>query len=236
MSDKYSFIVLIERKGGSRIIEHGNKIVNRQTDIGILMHWASHIIEWVDTNLNWLDLIIFLLGAGSLFVVFFIVIKKKGKKHEEEVTRLATDYEEGLLVMKKRHMREIHLAEKKVEEFRQKLLIAEADYRTCADQLKYKYKQMLEGAERRHLKQIQEVREGDEQVILNTELSVFELKKEISHLRKRQIDEVEQFQSRIKKLKSQIQKLHDNHAKEIEMCELQVADLRKQIDALMYKA
>lgn len=176
------------------------------------------------------------MGAGLLFVVFFIVAKKRGKKHEEELTRLATEYEQGLFAMKKTHIREIHLAEEKVKEFRKKLSLAEIDYQKSAEMLKHKHEQKIEGARSRTLKKIKEVKEQEEKAISHSEHTVFELKQKMARLRKRQMDEINQFQTQIKQLKSQIQFLHDNHAREIEMSELQVADLRKQINTLIYKA
>ena len=76
-----------------------------------LPDWVRETMTWIDANLNWLDLVTFLLGVILLLAIFLIIMRKRKKKHEEELTQLAVDYEKGLGEMKGVHMQEIHRAE-----------------------------------------------------------------------------------------------------------------------------
>ena len=208
---------------------------HHQTPKPILPDWVKEVVTWIDTNLNWLDLIAFLLGVLLLLVFFLIVMRKKKKKHEEDLTKLAVEYEKGLGEMKGIHMQEIHRAEDRVKEFKHQLALVEADYQETVSKLEKKYEQELILIQTSHSKRVQSLEKGHSEAISNTDISVFELKKEIARLRKKQLVEVNQFQSEIETLKGQIKTLHESHAKEIESSEMEIADLRKQINALIYK-
>jgi hypothetical protein len=200
-----------------------------------LPDWVRETVTWIDANLNWLDLVTFLLGVLLLLVFFLILMRKKKKKHEEELTQMAVEYEKGLGEMKRIHMQEIHRAEGRIKEFKQKLTIVEADYQESVTKLEKKYEQELIEIQTSHSKRVQSIEKGHAKALSNTDVSVFELKKEIANLRKKQLVEVNQFQSEIETLKTQIKSLHENHAKEIESSEMKITDLRKQLNALIYK-
>lgn len=206
-----------------------------QTPKYTLPDWVREVVTWIDANLNWLDLVTFLLGVLLLLVFALIIMRKKKKKHEEDLTKLAVEYEKGLGEMKGIHMQEIHRAEERIKEFKHKLSIVEADYQETVSKLEKKYEQELIQIQTGHSKRVQSIEKGHSEALSNTDTSVFELKKEIARVRKKQLAEVNQFQGEIENLKGQIKTLHETHAKEIEGSEMEIADLRKQINALIYK-
>lgn len=186
--------------------------------------WLEKTIQYVDTQLNWLDLIFFGLGILLLGIIFFIIFSKKKRIHVEEIAAICETYENDIQEIKRGHLEEIEKAEESIRAFKKSLEGIESEY-----------EESLKEKEMSYSKRVQKIEKGHTEIRSTDELTIYELKSEIGRLRAKQVNEVEVFEGEIKKLKDEITGLHEGHAKEIEMAELEIADLRKQMRALMYR-
>lgn len=190
----------------------------------VMPSWLEKTIQYVDTQINWLDLIAFGLGVVLLAAFFFILFKKRKRIHVEEIAAICETYESDIQEIKRGHLEEIEKAEARIRAFKKKLGGIEAEY-----------EENLKEEKRSHSKRIQKIERGHSEIHSTDEMTIYELKNEIQRLRKKQVSEVEAFEGEVKRLKEEIEGLHEGHAKEIEMAELEIADLRKQMQTLMYR-
>lgn len=195
-----------------------------QIDQWAMPPWLEKIIQYIDTQLNWFDLIAFGLGILLLAIVFFIIFRKKKRIHVEEIAAICETYENDIQEIKRGHLDEIEKAEESIRAFKKKLGGIEAEYEDS-----------LKEQELVFSKRVQKIEKGHSEIHSTDEMTIYEMKNEIQRLRAKQVNEVETFEGEIKKLKEEIKGLHEGHAKEIEMAELEIADLRKQMRALMYR-
>lgn len=195
-----------------------------QIDQWAMPPWLEKTIQYVDTQLNWLDLAFFGLGIILLGVIFFLIFRKKKRIHVEEIATICETYENDIQEIKRGHLEEIEKAEESIRAFRKKLEGIEAEY-----------EESLKEKEVTYSKRVQKIEKGHSAIRSTDELTIYEMKGEIERLRAKQVNELEVFEGEMKKLKEEIKGLHEGHAKEIEMAELEIADLRKQMRALMYR-
>lgn len=195
-----------------------------QIDQWAMSPWLEKIIQYIDTQLNWLDLIAFGLGILLLTVVFFIFFRKKKRIYVEGIATICETYENDIQEIKRGHLEEIEKAEESIRDFKKRLGGIEAEY-----------EESLKEQELSYSKRVQKIEKGHSEIHSTDEMTIYEMKNEIQRLRAKQVNEVETFEGEIKKLKEEIKGLHEGHAKEIEMAELEIADLRKQMRALMYR-
>lgn len=202
----------------------GMKEKDLQIDQWAMPPWLEKTIQYVDTQLNWLDLAFFGLGIILLGVIFFIIFRKKKRIHVEEIATICETYENDIQEIKLKHLEEIEKAEESIRTFRKKLEGIEAEY-----------EESLKEQELSYSKRFQKMEKGHSEILSTDELTIYEMKEEVERLRAKQVNELEVFEGEVKKLKEEIKYLHEGHAKEIEMGELEIAELRKQIRALMYR-
>lgn len=195
-----------------------------QVNAWTMPEWVKKIIQLIDTQLNWLDLVTFILGILVLAVVLFFLFRKKKKIHLEEVAAICETYENNIQEIKRAHLEEIGKAEGSISSFKKKLMQSEVEF-----------EENLKEKEMAHAKRVQKIEKGHSKLLSTDEMTIYDLKNEISRLRARQVNEVEAFESEIKHLKDEIKKTHEGHTKEIECAEMQISDLRKQMRALMYR-
>jgi len=182
------------------------------------------IFQWIQAQLNWFDLIIF----GSAFLILggilFFLLRKKRKVHTQKITALCETYEKNLQNIKRAHLEEIKKAEESVYSFKKKLLRVEEDFDKHLKKEKIAYS-----------KRIQKIEKGYSKICSIDEMTIYELRSEISRLRIKQVNDIEAFESEVENLKDEIEKIHEGHAREIERAEMQISDLRKQMRVLMYR-
>lgn len=196
----------------------------QQVEEWVLPDWVNKIVHYVDTQLNWIDLAAFGLGILVLAIILYLLLRKKKRIHVEEVAAICETYENDIQEIKRAHLDEIEKAEQSIRAFKKKIVGVEADF-----------EESLKEQEQKHSKRIQKIEKGHTQIRSTDEMTIYELKNEISRLRAKQVNEMEAFESEIKNLKGEIKSSHEGHAKEIEQAELEISDLRKQMRALMYR-
>jgi hypothetical protein len=197
----------------------------------VMPPWVEQVIDYVNKQLNWLDLAFFALGALILLILLFILLRKRTRVQSETVEK----YEEDIEAIKKGHLEEIVRAEKSIKLFKGKLEEIEAEFQKDLKKQEKVYHENLKESETEHSKRVQKIEKGHTQIRSTDELSIFELKHQINRLRNKQMNEVETFQEEIKNLKGDIEGMHEGHTKAIERAELEISDLRKQMHALMYR-
>ncbi|MDJ0652412.1 MAG: hypothetical protein QNJ27_05350 [Simkaniaceae bacterium] len=173
-------------------------------DQSVIPQWVEKTIPSIDTQLNWLDLVAFILGLLIFAVILYFLLRKKKRIYLEKVAALRKTYENAIQEIKRTHLAEIEKAEERIRAF--------------------------------YSKRVQKMEKDYSKIHSTDEMTIYELKSEISQLRAKQVDEVEAFESEIKNLKDGIKNSHERHAKEIERAKLEISDLRKQMRALMYRA
>lgn len=190
----------------------------------ILSSWFRELVEQIDTQLNWLDLVAFGLGALALLVILFILLRRRKKQHIEEIEHITHLYEEEMHEIKERHLAEIVRTERSIETYRKRLNGIEAEY-----------DENLKWSETQFSKRVQQLEKTHAEILSSDEITLFELKQEIKRLRSIQLKEVNAFEQEIERLKDEIHNVHEKHAKEIELAASEIANLRKQMQTLMYK-
>ncbi|QVL57485.1 MAG: hypothetical protein KFB93_08945 [Simkaniaceae bacterium] len=195
-----------------------------QVNEWVMPAWVEKTIHYIDTQLNWLDLAAFGLGILILAIVLYLLLRKKKRIHVEEVAAICETYENDIQEIKRAHLDEIEKAEHSIRAFKKKLEGIETEFEENLKEQKSTYS-----------KRVQKMEKGHTQIRSTDEMTIYELKSEISRLRAKQVNEVEAFESEIKNLKDEITNSHEGHAKEIERAELEISDLRKQMRALMYR-
>jgi len=186
--------------------------------------WVEKTIHYIDTQLNWLDLVAFILGILIFALILYFLLRKKKRIHVEEVAAICETYENDIQEIKRAHLDEIEKAEESIRSFKKKL-----------QRIEVEFEDNLKEQESTYSKRVQKIEKGHSKIHSTDEMTIYELKSEISRLRAKQVNEVEAFESEIKNLKDEIKNSHEGHAKEIERAELEISDLRKQMRALMYR-
>ncbi len=196
--------------------------------------WMDLIFA-VKRSLNWMDLIAFVLGALAVALILILVVRRFSRKHIQEIETVIESYEQDVLKMKEKHIKEIYRAEKSVQLFKSKLKGIEKEHEKKLQKIEKKHKKEMGIAQKAHAKKAIEIEKDLGRASSVAQLNVYELRQKISKLRQEQISKVESFQNEIKKLKKEITKIHEGHAKEIETAEQKILDLRKQLNLLIYK-
>lgn len=186
--------------------------------------WLEKGIQYIGIQLNWLDFVAFILGILIFAMILFFLLRKKKKVHVQEVAAICETYENDIQEIKRAHLDEIERAEESIRAFKKRLLKIEVEF-----------EESLKEQEKAYSKRVQKIEKGHSKIHSTDEMTIYELKNEISRLRAKQVIKVEAFENEIKNLKDEIKKTHDGHAKEIEYAEMEISDLRKQMRALMYR-
>ncbi len=186
--------------------------------------WVEKTIQYVSTELNWVDLVAFGIGIFIIVFVFYFVFRKKKRVHVEEVVTLCEIYENDIQEIKRGHLEEIEKAEQSIRTFKEKLGVIETEFQ-----------ESLKKKETSYSKRVQKMEKGHTEIRSTDEMTIYELQLEVARLRKKQLAEVDIFENEIEKLKGEIKNSHEGHAKQIELAELEINDLRKQMRALMYR-
>lgn len=202
-----------------------------QSEQWVMPPWVDQVIDYVNKELNWLDLAFFGLGALILLVLLLILLRRRNRVQSETVEK----YEADIEAIKKGHLEEIARAEKSIKLFKEKLEETEAEFQRDLKKQEKVYNENLKESKSDYSKRIQKMEKGHRQIRSTDEHSIFELKQQINRLRNKQMNEVETFQAEIKNLKGEIEGMHEGHAKAIERAEMEISDLRKQMRALMYR-
>ncbi|MEM8727828.1 MAG: hypothetical protein AAGE99_03865 [Chlamydiota bacterium] len=194
--------------------------VNERT----ISQWLEKTVRYVDSQLNVSDLVILVVAVSVFGAILYFLLTKKKRIHAEEVASVCATYERDIQDIKCAHLDELQKAEEKIFSFKRKLQRIEA---TFEDGLK--------GREIIYSKRLRKIEKGHLETRSIDEMTIYELKNEISCLRARQINEVEGFESAIEHLKQEIKNSHEAHTKEIERAEMEIGSLRKQLRALIYR-
>ncbi len=197
----------------------------------VMPPWVDQVIDYVNKELNWLDLAFFAFGVLILLILLLILLRRRTQVQSEIVEK----YEENIEAIKKGHLEEIVRAEKSIKLFKEKLEETETEFQRDLKKQEKVYNESLKESETKHSKRVQKIEKGHTQIQSTDEYSIFELKRQINRLRNGQMNEVEAFQAEIKNLKCEIKGMHEGHAKAIERAEMEIGDLRKQMQALMYR-
>lgn len=195
-----------------------------QVEEWVMPEWVEKTIQYVSTELNWVDLVAFGIGIFIIVFVFYFVFRKKKRVHVEEVVTLCEIYENDIQEIKRGHLEEIEKAEQSIRTFKEKLGVIETEFQ-----------ESLKKKETSYSKRVQKMEKGHTEIRSTDEMTIYELQLEVARLRKKQLAEVDIFENEIEKLKGEIKNSHEGHAKQIELAELEINDLRKQMRALMYR-
>ena len=199
----------------------------------VIPHYLKQLKQLFESEFNWLDLPVFLVGIFLMILFFWIFLRKRRKKTQEAMNKITIDYEKQIRMIKKNHIREIRHMEEMMKAFKEKLSVNKMDTDYQLFELQQERAVLLkEGEAKKKPQMVQEVQEKNQ---AKKSIEIFELKREITMLRKRQIKEIEGFEKKIQELEKEIQDLHEAHAEEIEKSELEITDLRKQMSALIFK-
>lgn len=197
--------------------------------------WLKEIMISIDSQVNYLDIIAFGLGACIILVALFIVLKRRKKQHTQIISEVTQKYECDIQEIQKGHLEEIYKAEETILAFEKSLKHTEKVYENELRKQEEEYQQSLVQTQQKNAKRVQKIEKDHSELYAVSDQSVFELKKSINRLRSKQLSELQGFQEEVHQLKQEISTMHENHRKKIEQSELQISDLRKQLWALMYK-
>ena len=171
----------------------------------VMYEWVEKTLRYVDSQLNWLDLVAFGLAILILAIILYLLLRKKKRIHVEEVVAICETYENDIQEIKRAHLDEIEKAEHSIRAFKKKLVGIESEF-----------EENLKEQETTYSKRVQKIEKGHSKIHSTHEMTIYELKSEISRLRAKQINKVEAFESEIKNLKDEIKNSHEGHTKEIE--------------------
>ena len=197
--------------------------------------WLKEIIISIDSQVNYLDIIAFGLGACIILIALFIVLKRRKKQHSQIVSEVTQKYERDIQEIQKGHLEEIYKAEETILAFEKSLKHTEMVYESELKKQEEEYQKSLIQTQQKHSKRVQKIEKDHSEIYATSDQSIFELKKSINRLRSKQLSELKGFQEEVSQLKHEIATMHESHREKIEQSELQISDLRKQLRALMYK-
>jgi len=184
----------------------------------MMPYWMRESVMWVYERFDYLDLIMFGVGASIVFGVFFFLFKRKKRICTQLLSEVSGKHN------------------KKIKELKRELNNLEMKYVKELNKQKNEYQENMQYAKKKHSKCMQDLQTKHTKIYFDSDVKVFELEQEVKHLRSFQLDEWGRFQEKIEELKKNIASLNENHAREIEKAALEIQDLRKQLQALMYKA